>query len=335
MLQVDGRDSPVPGTSRSPSRGEDVLPLGKVSLVGQLAVQRRVRAPGLGPTTYDVETGASPQAIGAGPSGPVQRKPAAEMPNAAIQPAASASDASTSRAGDDDLAYLVAAPWQPSLGGDPLLAHLEKLDTNRLLDELSDAVHCGYALQLEPRLRASPRLNAALYAAELARVQQLTPSHPALERAAIALDQVPTELQLQILSWMLHRRGVSMEVTTLVEGVLAMREQGAPQSSPEAGACNGSRAPSPDAASAGMGPMAGATMPSPVEPGPWTPPGDQPGAFYIGNEVHKAIATQYEGAHASDIVRSNYYPISSVLRTLGRSLGHTPNDAALTTASST
>src|SRR5262249_46636368 len=110
------------------------------------------------------------------------------------------------------------------------------------------------------------------------------------------------------------------------------REQGAAQAAPEVGAGNGSRAPSGESMPAGAGPMAGATMPPPVEPGPWAPPGDQPGGFYIGNEVHKAIAIQYEGAHASDVVRSNYYPMSSILRTLGRELGHAPNDAALSDA---
>jgi hypothetical protein len=304
MPQRDGRGSDVAGTSRSTLRREDALSPGKSSLVNHLTVQRQARASGLGPTTYDIEAGAAPGAISAGSSTAVQRKPAEDR---------SGTHAS---AGDDELAYLIGAPWQPGLGGDPLVTHLEGFDMYRLLDELSDAVGCGYARQIEPRVSASPRLNAALYAAELARLTRITPYHPALERAAVALDQVPSGMQLQILSWMLQRRGVSMEATTLLEGVLAMREQGAAQPVPEIGASNGSHAPSGDVTSAGTGPMAGATMPSPVEPGPWAPPGDQPGGFYIGNEVHKAIATQYEGLHAGDKVLSNYSPMLSILRAL-------------------
>src|SRR5262249_12134181 len=45
-------------------------------------------------------------------------------------------------------------------------------------------------------------------------------------------DQVADDQQLQILSWLLHRRGVSAEATALVEGALAMREQGAAQPEP-------------------------------------------------------------------------------------------------------
>jgi hypothetical protein len=290
---------------------EEVLSPGKSSLVEQLAVQRQLRAPGLGPTTYHIETGAVPAAIGAGSSTPVQRKLAGDTPDAPTRSAPTAPDTQVSR-DEDELANLIGATWQPSLAGDPLVTHLERLDMHLLLDELSDAVGCGYARQLEPRVAASPRLNAALYAAELARLTRITPYHPALERAAAALDRVPSHLQLQILSWMLHRRGVSMEATTLVEGVLAMREQGAAASAPEVGVGNGSRAPSGDTLSTGTGPMAGATMPPPVEPAPWAPPGDQPGGYYIGNEVHKAIATEYRLAHSSDIVRSNFYPMSSI-----------------------
>jgi hypothetical protein len=328
MPQRDGRDSDLAGIPRSSLRREDFLPPGKISLVEQLTVQPQVRAPGPGPTTHNIETGAAPGAIGT--STPVQRKTAGDTPGAPSRaaPTATGPDTQASR-GDDELAYLIGAPWQPSLGSDPLVAYLERLDPQRLLDELSDAVACGHALKLEPRVSASLRLNAALYAAELTRLSRITPYHPALQRAAVALDQVPTDLQLQILSWMLHRRGVSMEVTTLVEGVLAMREQGAAGSAPELGGGNGRRAPSSDAMSADLGPMASTALPPPVEPGPWEPPGDQPGGFYIGNEVHKAIARQYEGAHGSDVVRSNYYPMSSILLLLRRNLGHAPDDAAL------
>lgn len=46
-------------------------------------------------------------------------------------------------------------------------------------------------------------------------------------------------------------------------------------------------------------PMAAATTsaPNPVGPGPWSPPGNQPIPFYIGNGAHLAIALRYADAH--------------------------------------
>jgi hypothetical protein len=301
-----GRDTRVTSPSTS-TRDQTPLP-GESTLVEQLTRPRLrpEREPGLGPTTYDMEA-----ALGVG-NAAVQRRPATAGPGSY--------GASTGK-----LTYLLAGPSPPG-PGDPIVAYLETLDMSKLLDELSDAVACGYMLKLEARVSASPRLAAALHAVYLAQLARVTPSHPALQRAGTALNQVPDNQQLQILAWMLRRRGVSAEATALVEGVLAMREQGVAQPEPTPpGAGEGSRAPSHDAAAAGVGPVPGVTMPPPVEPGPWAPPGKQPESLYIGNSVHNTIARNYQASHTTDDVRANFVPVSSIVR----DLGHNPNDAGL------
>ena len=305
----DRQDATPESTSPSTSTRDQTSLPGESTIVEQLTRSRLRpdREPGLGPTTYDIEA-----ALGVG-NAAVQRRPAIAGPGSF--------GASTGK-----LAYLLAGPSPPG-PGDPIVAYLETLDMSKLLDELSDAVACGYMLKLEARVSASPRLAAALHAVYLAQLAQVTPSHPALQRAGTALDQVPDDQQLQILAWMLRRRGVSAEATALVEGVLAMREQGAAQPEPTPpGAGAGSRAPSHDAAAAGVGPVAGATMRAPVEPGPWAPPGKQPESLYIGNSVHRAIAYHYESSHGSDRVLSNFFSISSALR----ELRHAPAPGSVT-----
>ena len=267
-------------------------------------------SPGFGPRASPPSPGKRTLAEQIAP-GAVQRKPTGS--------ATAPSPRSPEPQDADDLAALIASPWRPGLASgliDPVVRHLENLDMHRMLDELSDAVACDYGIALEVRCRSSPRLMAAIYAAELVDRGHVTPSHPAVQRAGTALDQVSSETQLQILAWMLQRRGVSVEATALVEGVLAMREQGADQ-----------------VGAAGAGPMAGITgagagAPPAVEPGPWAPPGDQPGGLYIGNEAHKGIAAQYTLAHGSDLVMSNYYSIGSILGAL-KGLQHNPNPGAL------
>ena len=273
------------------------------------------------------------------PPGAVQRKPDAGGA-AASSPSPSAQAAAVSDTSAGQLAHLLAAPQQPHLGGDPVVTYLERLDMPQLLDQLSEATACGYALQLEARVATSPRLGAALQAAELARLARVTPAHPALQRAGAALDHVTPDQQLEILSWMLHRRGVSVEATSLVEGVIAMRAERKDAGPAQDTANPDSRAPggehtlgeSVDGAvtsvqNTAAGAMAGA--PAPIEPGPWAPPGDQPIPFYIGNEAHRGIALEYQAAHGGDVVRTNFFPISSVLRTLMEDLGHTANTGAL------
>jgi hypothetical protein len=81
-----------------------------------------------------------------------------------------------------------------------------------------------------------------------------------------------------------------------------------------------------------VGPTAGVTsgaQPAPIEPGPWGPPGEQPIPFYIGNEAHRGVVDAYRAAHGGDVVRANYFSISSILGTLGNNLGHATNPGAL------
>jgi hypothetical protein len=125
-----------------------------------------------------------------------------------------------------------------------------------------------------------------------------------------------------------------------MEGVVAMRERettaakGTGGGAPASGASGGpaGRVPATGGApAAGGGPAAAtATGPSPVEPRPWAPPGDQPIPFYIGNEAHKAIADNYEAVHRNDKVRANNFPLSIIFRDLA-SLGRSANAGALNT----
>jgi len=70
---------------------------------------------------------------------------------------------------------------------------------------------------------------------------------------------------------------------------------------------------------------------SPIQPGPWNPPGNQPIFFYLGNEAHRGIAAQYAAAHSGNVVFTNYIPISTILQNLRR-MGLNPNAGALSKA---
>lgn len=67
---------------------------------------------------------------------------------------------------------------------------------------------------------------------------------------------------------------------------------------------------------------AAASAPTPVGPGSWSPPGNQPIPFYIGNEAHVAIALRYVAAHAGQQVFTNSVPFSTIL---GRMPGARPS----------
>jgi hypothetical protein len=262
----------------------------------------------------DQHVGGSGSAI----AGPVQRKPDAGGASSSPAPIAPATTA-----GAGQLAQLLAAPSQPGLGDDPVVAYLERLAMPALLDQLSEAIDCGYALRLESHLAAAPpQIGAALFAAELARLTTVTPAHPALQRAGAALDRVGRDQQLQILAWMLARRGVSVEATALVEGTLAMREGGAAANdqagSDHAGgpAADGQNLDANiDASVSAVQQASGA--PAPINPAPWAPPGDQPGGWYVGTAAHTAIAEFYRAAHPGDVpIFDNNTPISSILNAI-------------------
>jgi hypothetical protein len=227
---------------------------------------------------------------------------------------------------------------------DEAYAFLNALSLPDLLATMSGAADRGYLPALLARKSSAnsysgaARLLSALYAVELARAVPSNVTHEQLNRAGVILDQIPHDQQLQIFEYILNQRGLSVAATTLMEGVVAMRER---ETAADAG--TGSRAlgsgasdnshgaggvPATGGAPAAVGPTAAATAsPSPVEPGPWTP-GEQPIPLYIGNEAHRAIARNYQGAHGNENVHTNTSPLSSIFRDLA-SLGRWPNARAL------
>jgi hypothetical protein len=71
-------------------------------------------------------------------------------------------------------------------------------------------------------------------------------------------------------------------------------------------------------------------QPSPPQPGPWNPPGNQPIPFYMGNQAHIGIAAQYVAAHPGNVVFANFVPILTILQALRR-MGLNPNAGTLST----
>jgi hypothetical protein len=179
------------------------------------AVADRVVAGGAVEEMLDAYAPSSP--AGTAVASAVQRKPDA---------GAGAASAPAAQADRDHAAHVIhLLTSSPSAGGDPVATYLNTLDTPTLLATISDTADCGYLPQLQTSLAsASPFLVAALYAVELGRVAPVAPNHPLLQRAGVALDHVSRDQQLQILGYLLHRRGASVEAMTLVEGVIAMRE---------------------------------------------------------------------------------------------------------------
>jgi len=216
---------------------------------------------------------------------------------------------------------------------DDALAYLNAMSMPDMLATIAGAAECGFLQAIVARLGGAgaydqARLLSAVGAVQLAGLTASSVTPERLNEVGIQLDQISANEQLAIYSYLLHRRGISLAVTTLLEGVIAMRNAGAAggAGSPDAtadpqGAGTGSRAESPAAGTSGV---AGASMggaPAPVEPGPWGPPGDQPIPFYIGNEAHKAIALEYVLANPADTIRTNNFPISSILNRL-TAMGH-------------
>jgi hypothetical protein len=179
---------------------------------------------------------------------------------------------------------------------------------------------------------------SALYAVELARAAPSSVTNEWLNRAGAALDQIPGDQQLQVFEYLLNRRGLSVSVTTLAEGVVAMRERGARAdgatdhavggSGRSGGATHGGSSSASGAPAAGGAAAATTAAPSPIEPNPWAPPGEQPIPLYIGNEAHREIARTYRGAHVGEGVLSNAFPMSSILTTLNE-MGCKANTGAL------
>ena len=225
---------------------------------------------------------------------------------------------------------------------DEAYAFLNPLSIPDLLATMSGAADRGYLPALLSRSSSAKsyynaaRVLSALYAVELSRTASSSVTNEQLNRAGVILDQIPHDQQLQIFQYILNQRGLSVAATTLMEGVVAMREREAAAASGTGRGVPGSTGSTArGAAVVGGAPMSGgapaaptATGPSAVEPRPWAPPGDQPIPFYIGNEAHKEIADNYEAAHRGDEVRTNIVPLRKILRIL-QSLGRMANPGAL------
>jgi hypothetical protein len=224
-------------------------------------------------------------------------------------------------------------PWGWEIG----YAFLGELGMTDLLTAIGGAADRGYLPQLDARARTyagapylRARLLAAVHVIELASAAPVGVSNPRLHQAGLELDRLSQSDQLQVIEFLLARRGVSIAPTILMEGVLAMREQQAAGPDQATVAATNGGASGHGAAGPATAGGAGVTAPpTPIEPGPWTPPGDQPIPFYIGNEAHKGIATEYVAAHVGDRVMTNFSPISSILAAL-RTIGQNPNPDALT-----
>jgi hypothetical protein len=222
-------------------------------------------------------------------------------------------------------------PWGFEMG----YAFLGGLTMPELLATISGAADRGHLAEIETRARAyaagpylRARLLAAVHIIELASAPPAGASNPRLQQAGAELDMLSQTEQLQVIEYLLTRKGVTVASTTLMEGVLAMRQQQAADSS--ATAATGVAGPTAGPTAGAMNPSAAGPggQPPSVEPGPWAPPGDQPIPFYIGNEAHARIAASYVAAHPGEGVLANFFPISSILERL-TNLGHAGDAGAL------
>jgi hypothetical protein len=169
---------------------------------------------------------------------------------------------------------------------DEAFAFLAGLSMPDMLATMSGAADRGYLPQLIARSNSAgaygrARLLSALYAVEFSRATPSSVTNERLNQAGIELDQIPHDQQMQVLEYLIGSKGLSVGGTTLLEGVIAMREQQATKPSATAAP----RGVLPQAAAGAPGPAAAtAAAPSPVNPGPWAPPGDQPSRSTSGTK---------------------------------------------------
>jgi hypothetical protein len=215
---------------------------------------------------------------------------------------------------------------------DPLIAFLDTLDTQGLLGVLGDAVDAGFAQMLYGRVQsARPLIRAALYAVELARLPNISPTDPRLQRAGAVLDVIGQANQVALLDYILRYKGVRIEVAQLFEGVLAMhdvREHAAERGSETALAEGAGRGASDPSGALEVDQSVGAAVGSAINdvagvgPGPWAKPGKDPGRmppwFHKGNVIHEEIAAYYVGRNLGDDIITNTIPLTSILAKLQR-----------------
>jgi hypothetical protein len=124
---------------------------------------------------------------------------------------------------------------------DDAYALLAGLSMPDLLATMSGAADRGYLPQLIARSNSAgaygrARLLSALHAVELSRANPSSVTSERLNQAGLELDQIPLDQQLQVLEYLIGRKGLSVGATTLLEGVIAMRDHQATKPSATAGA---------------------------------------------------------------------------------------------------
>jgi hypothetical protein len=167
---------------------------------------------------------------------------------------------------------------------------------------------------------AAGRIRTALLARELSSMDPAVAQGAPMTTLAAAVERMPADEQYGVYRYLIARRQPSLELEMLLEGALAMQSALVTRREPVPGATPGAGP---------TGAMAGTAMPAPIEPLPWTPPGNQPAPLYRGNAAHKAITRYYEDRHKGDLVRSNFTPISTILDDLTKA-GHQMDRSRLT-----
>jgi len=299
----------------------------------RMGEEREVRSRGV--------TSAGPQPAGGGGMavGKQTRVDGIRQPAGGAGPGDSAPSAGAARL----IHLLITTRQRPDEQTDDVYAFLSSLELGELLETIQGAAERGLMGLLMARSNAAAwygraQILTAIDVVDLARAPTTKPGDERLHRVGTALEQLPQGQQLVVLNHVLRGNRAGVEAVLLVEGVLAMREQqtaqpGGAHAAAPARAAGGTEnhAPAPISMTmAGMAPLPPgmpeipAHVPHPIEPGPWEPPGNEPGGLYVGNDAHTKIAASYVAAHAGENVLANHFPISGVLGRL-RKAGHAPS----------
>jgi hypothetical protein len=191
------------------------------------------------------------------------------------------------------------------LAADERVAALITVDDHALLDVLISALAPGDQSEVA----------SVIYAVRFTSPRG-TPTDQFAVQAARGLAQLPEATQDLVLSAVLARRGSTVSVQQMREGIAALVES-------EDALDAESNATTEDADPPTLAPlMAGIAI------GPWNP-GGMPIPFYIGNAAHVGIAASYAALHATDAAFYNFSPIASILQAAS-ALGIAVSPAALT-----
>lgn len=281
------------------------------------AVQRR-SVPGSAPVA----------APGSGPAA-ASRAPAASSPAAQGSAIASADEEAAIEAAEkaayaDEVETLLSRPDPVAGIGTPqdALRVLAGLSMSKLLGTLDVLEQRGRLSEIVPFVDggdadAAGRIRIALLTRELASMGPAAAQGALLSTVAAAVERMPADEQYGVYRYLISRRQPSLDLERLLEGALAAQSALVRQREPVEGAAGPA------------GAVAGTAMPTPIEPLPWTPPGNQPAPLYRGNAAHDAIARYYEDKHVGERVFRNSMPISTILAALAEQ-GHQVDRSRLT-----